>query len=124
MKNIYEKILENGNKDMQDYLSECRSNLTKEDYEEHTTFIESLPLSQRQKETLSAKVMLYHFIAQDALERLESMDTLRQNAMMERFKMLTPEKQREIITNYSDEFKLDFTLDELQEFAPNSVIIV
>lgn len=125
MENIYDRILEQTGRKIEDYVVSNRSDFRK-DLQETTAYIEKLPIAQKQKEVLLAKMKYHGVLIEDCLTHLEDFHAQCQEAMRQRFKLLPPEKQREIVAGYPDQLKMSLSSNELQEFAkfPNNIIKV
>jgi Asp-tRNA(Asn)/Glu-tRNA(Gln) amidotransferase B subunit len=123
MISIYDKILNRQNEMVQDYIDTART-MVDDEQQEATTFIDTLAISDDEKEVLHAKIELLHFVAKTALERLEGTETTCNTAMSKLFKRLSPEKQKGIIKGHLSGVmaqELEDLQSELLQDAPDAL---
>ena len=96
---LYRRILERESLVIQDYVV---SNLTnfQEHFIEANEFIDTLPVSGKQKEALHLAMEYHRLLVEDCLQHLENISRLCTKAMGQRFSILSPEKQRSAVSKY------------------------
>tara|TARA_Y100000310_G_scaffold249244_1_gene255278 strand:- start:203 stop:580 length:378 start_codon:yes stop_codon:yes gene_type:complete len=123
MQNTYDKILERIDRIEQDYVSSTLAS-SQRTLKLTNEFIESLTISDVEKETLHEIIKYHRIVIENCVKKLEEKADALNNYRRAHFSWLPLEEQREAIIAVPDQLKIGFNSNELQEFAKfsNSVI--
>jgi hypothetical protein len=99
---VYSRILEHGDSIMQGYVASRRTTLRGRLTKTTDEYIDTLPISNEQGETLRSIIECHRFLVEDCLQHLENLSRTCVRAMRQRFSRLSLSEQQEVISVYQE----------------------